>query len=70
MMTRDIEKSKRIYIENVYGEMRRRGYSDVEIPKVIAKTGFMSAINEYPEQQLHYSIEDAVEEIMFVASKN
>lgn len=50
--------------------MKCRGYTSEEIPKVIAKTGFLNALNEYPEEQFHYSAEDAVDEILFVAAKN
>ena len=68
-MTIDIEKNKQEYLEEVYSEMKRRGYTPDEIPKVIAKTGFLNALNEYPEEQFHYSAEDAVDEILFVAAK-
>lgn len=67
---RDIEQLKDKYIKCVYDEMRRRGYKDMEIPQVIEKTGFMSVICEYPEEQLHCSIEDAVDEIIFVEASN
>lgn len=49
--------------------MHRRGLTDEEIPKVIEKTGFMTALNEYPEEQLHYSISDAVDEILVTAAR-
>ena len=36
---------------------------------VIGKTGFMKAIELYPEEQMHYDIADAVDEIIMVAAK-
>ena len=57
------------YLDEVYSEMKRRGYTLEEIPMVIAKTGFLSVLDEYPEEQFHYSAEDAVDEILFVAAK-
>lgn len=65
-----MEERKAEYMSMVYDEMQCRGYTLTEIPKVIAKTGFMQAFNEYPEESLHYSIENTVCEIMLVASKN
>jgi len=62
------EEKKKEYLDYIYEEMRRRGISSEEIPYVIAKTGFMSALEEYPEEQLHYSIPDAVDEILVVAA--
>ena len=48
--------------------MRRRGYTEEQIPYVIGKTGFYDALEKVPEVQLHYAIEDAVNEILFVAA--
>lgn len=62
------EEKKQKYIDMVHKEMRRRGYTPEQIPMVIGKTGFMTVMEQYPEEQMHYSIEDAVDEIMFVAS--
>lgn len=62
------EKIQR-YIERVKREMKRRGFSDSDIPVVINKTKFMDTLNRYPEEQLHYSASSAVDEILFVASK-
>lgn len=62
------EEKKQKYIDRVHKEMIRRGYSPEQIPMVIGKTGFAKVMEQYPEEQLHYSIEDAVDEIMFVAS--
>lgn len=66
----DIEKTKKEYLDDVYQEMKHRGFISEEIPRVIAKTGFMEALNEYTEEQLLYSIEDAVDEIMLVAARS
>ncbi len=66
----DIEKTKKEYLDDVYQEMGYRGFTTEEIPRVIAKTGFMGALNKYTEEQLLYSIEDAVDEIMLVAAKS
>lgn len=67
--TRVSEEQKQEYSKKVYEEMRNRGFAEEEIPRVIGKTGFLDAINEYPEEQLHYSIEDAVDEIICTAAK-
>ena len=64
------EERKQRYIQDVYAEMRNRGFTEDEVPRVIAKTGFMQAIEEYPEEQLHYAVEDAVDEIMLTASRS
>lgn len=61
-------KDKDEYIADVYEEMRKRGLSDSEIPIVIGKTGFMEALEEYPAQQLHYDVRDAVDEILVTAA--
>lgn len=53
----------------VYAEMIRRGFMQSELESVIAKTGFVQALNEYPEESLHYPVESSVDEIMLVASK-
>lgn len=56
------------YVEKVFEEMRRRGYTEEQIPYVIGKTGFYDALEKVPEVQLHYAIEDVVNEILFVAA--
>ena len=61
------EEKKKKYIDKVYDEMKRRGFTADEIPIVISKTGFMIAIEEYPEEQMHY---DIVDEILFTATKH
>lgn len=57
------------YLQDIYTEMKRRGFQQDEIPRVIAKTGFMQALEKYPEEQLHYSITDAVNEIITTAAR-
>ena len=37
------------YIAKVHNEMKRRGFTSEEIPVVINKTGFLSALEEYPK---------------------
>jgi len=64
-----MEEKKKLYITDVYSEMKRRGFTTSEIPVVIEKTGFMAAIELYPEEQLHYDVSDAVDEILMVAAK-
>ena len=49
--------------------MRRRGLSSAEIPMVIGKTGFLSALENYPEEQLHYDVSNAVDEILLTAAR-
>lgn len=49
--------------------MKRRGFTSEEIPIVIGKTGFMFVMKEYPEEQMHYAVEDAVDEILLTASR-
>lgn len=63
------EEKKNNYLEMVYTEMRRRGLSSAEIPIVIGKTGFMSALENYPEEQLHYDVSNAVDEILLTAAR-
>lgn len=48
--------------------MRSRGLTGEEIPRIIGQTGFMRALNEFPEEQLHYSPEAAAGEILLVAA--
>ena len=50
-------------------EMKSRGLTEEEIPVVIGRTGFMEAIEQYPEEQLHYDISDAVDEIILTAAR-
>lgn len=65
-----MDERKKIYIADVYAEMEKRGISNVDAPRVIGKTGFMGALNEYPEEQMHYDVYDAVNEILLVAATN
>ena len=52
------------YVQKVHEEMRKRGYTEEEIPKIIGRTGFMPVIEEFPEEQFCYTIEAAVDEIL------
>ena len=45
MTTSKLETMKKDYINLVYDEMKNRGFSSSDIPNVIAKTGFMDALN-------------------------
>lgn len=65
-----MEQRKKNYLADVYAELSRRGISLDDVPRVIEKTGFMGALNDYPEEQMHYSISDAVDEILLVAALN
>ncbi len=67
-MNSSIEQKKENYIKKIHQEMRRRGIRPEDVPSVIGKTGFVSALNDFPEEQLHYSISDAVDEILLVAA--
>lgn len=62
-------EKKDAYLQDVYIEMKRRGFQEDEIPKVIGKTGFMKALENYPEAQLHYEVSDAVDEIITTAAR-
>ena len=64
------KEKKQEYIDSIYEEMEHRGFSKNEIKYVIVKTGFMIVMQEYPEEQMHYSISDAVDEILLVAAKH
>jgi hypothetical protein len=62
------EEMKNNYISKIYNELNRRGVSSEEIPIVIGKTGFMRVMQDYAEEQMHYSIQDAVDEILLTAA--
>ena len=64
------KEKQEAYIAKVHNEMKRRGFTSEEIPAVINKTGFLAALEEYPEEQLHYDVSDAVDEIIMTAAKN
>ena len=64
------KEKKKAYVEKVHNEMKRRGFTSDEIPVVIGKTGFLTALEEYPEEQLHYDVSDAVDEIIKTAARN
>lgn len=63
------EEIKQQYLSKVYQEMQRRGLTLDEIPAIIGKTGFISSLNTYPEEQLHYAVSDAVDEILLTAAQ-
>lgn len=63
------KEKKQAYIDDVQTEMRRRGFTSEEIPVIIGKTGFMDALEKYPEEQLHYDVSDAVDEIIMTAAR-
>ncbi len=67
---RTMDERKSDYLADVYVEMEKRGISKADIPRVIAKTGFVSALDKYPEEQMHYDVFDAVNEILLVAAIN
>ncbi len=67
-MEEKINELSEWYVQRVFEEMERRGYTKEQIPYVIGKTGFYEALERVPEAQLHYAIEDAVDEILFVAA--
>jgi len=63
------EMRKKRYLSCVYVELRRRGLWDEDIPFVIGKTGFMSAMSENPEEQMHCSPEAAASEILLTVAR-
>ena len=67
---KSLDERKKRYIADIYAEMEKRGISNVDAPRVIGKTGFMGALDEYPEEQMHYDVYDAVNEILLVAATN
>lgn len=69
-MSKTMDEKKKEYMQLVYEEMMNRGFLETELDRVIAKTGFLKSLNEYPEETLHYPVEKAVDEIMLVASKS
>ena len=67
-MNQNISELTKKYESKIYEEMEKRGLSEEEIPVVINKTGFREALEKYPEEQMHYSISDTVDDIIFVAT--
>ncbi len=63
------KEKKEAYIDDVHSEMKRRGFTSDEIKVIIGKTGFMEAIDKYPEEQLRYDVSDAVDEIIMTAAR-
>ena len=64
------KKMKEADISDVHTEMEKRGFTSEEIPSVINKTGFLDALERFPEEQLHYDVSDAVDEIIVTAARN
>ena len=65
-----ISKEKQdAYAAKVYAEMKRRGFTAEEIPVIINKTGFLSALEEYPQEQMHYDVSATVDEILATAAR-
>lgn len=65
---KNIEKAKEMYMAHIYEEFLHRDISEADAKRVIAKTRFIECLNKFPEEQLHYSIADAVDEIMQTAA--
>ena len=65
---KELKQMTEWYSNRVFEEMLERGYTESEALKIIDKTGFRDALEKYPEEQLHDSISDAVDEILFVAA--
>ena len=64
------EEQKKDYISMIHSEMKQRGLREDEIPKIIAKTGFMAVMSDCPEIQMHYDPYDAVNEILLTAARS
>lgn len=69
-MMATLEQRKTKYSADVRAELERRGIARTDIDMVIGRTGFNTALNKYPEEQMHYSVKDAVSEILLVAASN
>ena len=67
---KSLQEQKNLYLSSIYDEMEKRGIQNNDASRVIGKTGFMSALEKYPEAQMHYDVEDAVDEILLVAATN
>ena len=67
-MKRNLEEMSEWYTNRIFEEMLERGYTEEEVTYIIDKTGFREALDKYPEEQMHDSISDAVDEIIFVAA--
>ena len=63
-----IEERRENYITNVKAGLVRRGVFEEDVESVIGKTPFYDMINEYLEMQVHYAIEDTIDNILLVAS--
>ena len=62
------KNQKNDYIARIHAEMRLRGMTDEEINRTISKTGFNEVMEKYPEEQMHISISDAVNEIVIASA--
>lgn len=67
-MERNLKEMSEWYSNRIIEEMLERGYTEEEVSYIIDKTGFREALDKYPEEQMHDSISDAVDEILFVAA--
>ncbi len=67
-MMANLEQRTKKYSADVRAELIRRGIASEDIEKVIGKTGFTATLAKYPEEQLHYSVKDAANEILLVAA--
>ena len=63
------EEQKKSYVSAVREELSRHGIPVSDISRVISKTGFMEALDEYPEEQFHEHPADAAEEILSIAAQ-
>ena len=65
-----LKMKKEAYKAKVYAKMIRRGIVEQDIPRIISTTGFERALDEFPDEQLHLSIKNAVDEIILTAVTN
>ena len=70
MLQKSLEERKRLYKDKVTTELIRRGVSETNVQKVIAKTGFYDALEKFPEEQMRESISGTVDEILVIAASN
>lgn len=62
------EEQKEKYVARIHTELMNRGMTKEDAIRVIGKTGFNKAMQDYPDVQMHYSVRDAVNEILCVAA--
>ena len=53
------------YIDNIHEELLRRGVRLCDIPSLLQKSNFITAISNYPELQMLQSVNKAVDEILY-----